>query len=453
MAVADSILPRLICPAESFELAVARIADALGGSDEQAIRRVLQAGQIVPGGQIWRGAGDPHAVLYNCFVTARRAEESEAELSRRITDWTARGCGVGVDLTDSARRPGGLLAASTRIGMSQQWLWDRGIRRTATMVTVDAHADDVAGLATELPEPHLRHLNMGVLVSDRLMRDARDELGSGGGSSAARLREFARAAWRTGNPGLLFVDRINVGHPFAERLTACNPCAEQHLAAEEGCNLTSLNLAAFVRGRQFAYDEIEEAAAMAVRMLDRAVDASAFPSAAAELLARRRRRVGLGVLGFATALQQLGISYDDPEAVAAADKVGAAVRLGAERASVALAERNGPFAEWQGTGLPRRRNAYLLSIAPTGAISRLWAVSPGIEPRLDACGEPVSWQAQLAVVAAFQRHVDGGISKTVLLPTRASITTVLDAMLTAWELGLKGISVFRLGSRPAPGAS
>ena len=451
MAVRASILPRLTRPAESFHDAVARIADALGGSERAELGRALGDGRIVPGGQIWRGAGIADAVLYNCFVTAPGREESEIELARRITEWTARGCGVGVDLTEYAQRAGGLRHVCECIGASQQRLWDRGVRRTATMATVDAAAVGVAEVAVRLAQPHLRHLNMGVLASDRAMRDARDQLDSGGGSQAARMRELASAAWHTGNPGLVFVDRVNVGHPFAERITACNPCAEQHLASEEGCNLTSLNIAAFVRGGRLAYDEVEEAAAMALRLLDRAVDASAFPSAAAERLARRRRRVGLGVLGFATALGRLGVAYDDPEAVGVADEVGAALRRGAERASAELADRHGPFAEWRDTTLPRRRNAYLLSVAPTGAISRLWRVSAGIEPALDA--EPASWESQLAVVAALQRHVDGGISKTVLLPTRASIGTVLDVMLAAWDLGLKGISVFRLGSRPGQSAA
>ncbi|MDA0183287.1 hypothetical protein OJ997_23450 [Solirubrobacter phytolaccae] len=437
-------LERFTVGTETFEAMSARVACALGGSERPELQDALLSGRVVPAGQLWRGAGIDDAVLYNCFVTDRRAAEDHVDLARRITRWTAYGAGVGVALDDATEQEGQLTAAVDALGASQQTLWEAGVSRTATMVCVGSDVAEAGTIARRLTRPELRHLNMAVRVSDAFVRQSVEHPR---GDAADALLRLAEAMWSTGNPGLTFEDRIRVDHPFDEELRACNPCGEQHLAPDEGCNLASINLATHVVDGRLDLAGVEEATELAVRMLDRAVDQSAFPSARAQERAHERRRIGIGILGLATAMNAVGVSYSSSAAAHLADEIGRVLRRAAERASAALARTHGAFPGWSPElGVPFRRHAYLLSIPPTGGVSRLWGVSPGVE----AIDPLVPWERQVAIVAALQRHVDGGISKTVLLPQRSTVGDVVAVLHAAWSQGLKGISVFRLGSRPSP---
>jgi len=414
----------------------------------------------VPGGQILRGAGRAHAVLYNCFVTGTRDGEDAAGLADRITQWTRLGAGVGVNLDTLVARErefgGSACATVDAIGRSQHQLWVEGITRTATMVTMSLHDPEVNTVARRLSaSPHLRHLNLGVLV-----RDADLE------AKVPALDALAETAWRCGNPGFIFIDRVQRDHGFSEPVLACNPCGEQFLAAEEGCNLASLNLAAFVGSNGFDLTAFREAIAVAVRFLDDVVDATAFPSLDAKALAMRRRRIGLGVLGFATALHQLNVPYGSLESVHLAKALAAVLRAAAEGASEALASERGAYPD---DPLQRRRNSHLLSIAPTGAISLLWHVSSGIEPVFGDViskgdltidfgtagqnrplrGDEVASEGHLAILAAWQGQVDGGISKTVNLPEHFTPHEIRGLLDLAHAAQCKGISMFRTNSRTA----
>jgi ribonucleoside-diphosphate reductase alpha chain len=302
-------------------------------------------------------------------------------------------------------------------------------------------------------EECFRHLNLGILVRDEDFR-----------SEAPALRMLAESAWGTGNPGFIFIDRVRRDHPFLDTVHACNPCGEQFLADDEGCNLGSLNLATFVSGKDIDWVAFSQAVELAVRFLDDVIDASEFPSARTADMAKRRRRIGLGVLGFASALHQLDVKYGSAQSVSIAEEWAAKLRRAAEGASTKLAAERGSFPE---SSDGRLRNSHLLSIAPTGAISLLWNVSSGIEP---AFGESVSKgtidinlkaggngrppradeipaRGHIAVLAAWQRYVDGGISKTINTPPTVSAGDILEAVREAWRQDCKGVAVFREASR------
>ncbi len=437
---------------------VERVASIGSASDRAIYRELLLSRRLVPGGQILRGAGCEGAVLYNCFVTGVGAVETVAEIAARITRWTRLGAGVGVNLDAIAFRERaagrGVCDAIDAIALSQHGLWNEGIRRTATMVTLSLRDPEVVAAAALMTQaPHMRHLNLGVVVRDSDLRE-----------QAAALDVLARTIWRTGNPGFLFIDRIQKDHLFGETVLACNPCGEQFLAEEEGCNLASVNLAAFVNGRDFDFETFRETVAVAVRFLDDVVEASAYPSEQTRVMAMRRRRIGLGVLGFATALHHLGIPYGSVESIQFANQLAVALREAAEVASIALAGTRGAYPDDPSGS---RRNSHLLSIAPTGAISMLWEVSSGIEPMFGDVilkgdisvdfrtggvhrplrGHEVPSVGHIAILSAWQAQVDGGISKTVNLPEQASTQDVRAVIDLAHAEGCKGVSIFRDNSR------
>lgn len=455
-----AILPRFARPGESWSDLVDRVASIGTVGNRSDYHQLIAEGLLVPGGQILRGAGHSGAVLYNCFVTGTPDGEGPAELASRITNWTRLGAGVGVNLDTLAARERTFgrtaLDVVTAIGQSQHRLWNEGATRTATMVTLSLQDPGVNSVARHLSElPYLRHLNLGVLVRDKELSDR-----------VPALDLLSATAWRCGNPGFIFIDRVQRDHRFAETVLACNPCGEQFLAAEEGCNLASLNLAAFVRGGDFDLSAFQEAIAVAVRFLDDVIDASAFPSVETKAIAKRRRRIGLGVLGFASALHRLGLPYGGDESVALARTLATTLRETTERASEALALERGAFPD---DPQQCRRNSHLLSIAPTGAISLLWQVSSGIEPVFGDIiskgditvdfgtagsgrplrGDEVSSDGHLAVLGAWQAQVDGGISKTVNLPEAAKPSDIRRLLDQARAAQCKGISVFRAKSRTA----
>jgi ribonucleoside-diphosphate reductase alpha chain len=454
------ILGRFVGPGETWNDLLDRVSAVGQAWVRSEYRRLLAEGILVPGGQILRGAGRSGSVLYNCFVTGVRDEESVDSLAARVSRWTRLGVGVGLNLDSllvrERARGGSAQNVIDRIARSQHALWNEGIKRTATMVTLSLADIEVAHAARLLTSAeHYRHLNMGVLVTEADME-----------TSSPVLDSLAEVVWLAGNPGFLFIDRVQRDHFFKDAVRACNPCGEQFLAGEEGCNLASLNLAAFVRSDGFDWDGFEVAIGLAVRFLDDVIDASAFPSDRSAEMAKRRRRIGLGVLGFASLLQRLEVDYGSDDSVALAEAIASALQRAAKAATKALAAERGPFPD---SVDGQCRNSHLLSIAPTGAISLLWNVSSGIEPffgetiekgsmtvafergnaKRPPRGDEVTAHDHVRILAAWQRHIDGGISKTINLRHAVRIVDVRAAITDAWRNGCKGVSLFRDGSRAA----
>jgi len=375
----------------------------------------------------------------------------------------------------------------------------------------------------------LRNFNISVGVTDAFMEAVRDggsydltHPGTGHvtGKLAARdvFEAIVDAAWRSGDPGLIFLDAINRANPTPHlgEMDATNPCGEIPLLPYESCNLGSINLARMLRreknGSFIDWEKLRVTVWDATRFLDDVIEVSRYPIPEIATLTRGNRKIGLGVMGFAEMLIRLGVSYDSEDAVMLAEKVMQTISEETVNASVKLAEERGVFPNWQGSVHQLRgrrvRNATHTAIAPTGTIGIIAGTSPSIEPlfalaykranvlggqtlfetnplfleylgrlnldvervirevrekgRLkDLEGVPDELQhlfvtaleippaRHLQIQAAFQKYVNNSVSKTINLPAEAGVDEVAAIYRTAWEMGLKGITIYRYGSKAA----
>ncbi|MFW9814045.1 MAG: adenosylcobalamin-dependent ribonucleoside-diphosphate reductase [Candidatus Thorarchaeota archaeon] len=313
-------------------------------------------------------------------------------------------------------------------------------------------------------------------------------------------------AWSTGDPGLIFIDRINDAHPLnGAPIESTNPCGEQPLLPYESCVLGSINLSRMVTDGEINWSRLEEVVKLAVRFLDNIIDLNVYPVKEIERVTKANRKIGLGIMGFAELLIKLRIPYDSVMGLEKAEEVMSFIRQKAERASAELAKIRGNFEnfallkdrnKW-------KRNATLITVAPTGSISLIAQTSSGIEPlfavahsrklaeginlsevnplfekvamdegfwsdeiehavaksgsvqHIDEVPEDIKkifkaaheidpeWHIRMQ--SAFQKHTDNAVSKTVNLPNSATTEDVERIFLLADQLQLKGTTVFRDG--------
>ena len=339
-------------------------------------------------------------------------------------------------------------------------------------------------------------------------------------------------AWQNGDPGIVFIDRINWDNPTPAvgEMEATNPCGEQPLLPYEACNLGSVNLANMVvpgNGLPPAVDwvKLAQVTRQSIHFLDNVIEANQYPLREIHEIVMANRKIGLGVMGFADFLIELGIPYNSEEAVRAAEEVMAFVEEHASEASQELAGKRGPFPNYPGSVFARpelakernafrhiggklcgkpRRNATVTTVAPTGTIAIIAGCSSGIEPlfavsyerktptyhlvetnplfeevarkqgfhsedlmkriaqsnsiqnfpevpedvrRVFVTAHDVSPEWHVRIQAAFQKYTENAVSKTVNFPHDASPEDVRRVYLLACELGCKGITIYRDGSR------
>ena len=444
------LLSRFANQCEGWPDIIARVSALLPTDDD--LHHHLADGDLLPAGQILRGANVPGKVLFNSGVLSVEPNEQPAELANRITRWTELGVGMGVNLGPLMDwYAGSMVEPVLAIGRSQQRLWEKGIRRTATMVLFPLGSGDLNNVSIALGQhPELRHLNMAVTVSDASVQDFNVK----GRPASSQLALLLEAALNNGNPGFVFPDRIKSSADGG--IVACNACAEAYLEPEEAIPLASINLAAATASGTLDEACLKSSTAACVRLLDRTIDASAYPSKKCRSIVTKHRRIGLGVVGFDTALKNLGLPFCSDAAVTLSSELAARIKKTAFEQAAMLDAARGP-------GFHR---GSLLAIAPTGGISALWGISSGIEPtlasslqtefssidvKIDSRPTPaphdIHWTWHLRHLAAWQAWIDGGISKTINVPAGIDATEAGSLLVEAWKANVKAISLFRHTSR------
>jgi ribonucleoside-diphosphate reductase alpha chain len=403
-----------------------------------------------------------------------------------------------------------------------------GMRRGANMAILNVDHPDIIRFITAKEDPTVfTNFNLSVAVTTEFMEAVRagtDYSLMNPHTREVSLKLNAREvfdkivamAWKTGDPGIVFIDRINQDNPTPHlgRIESTNPCGEQPLLPYESCNLGSINLSRMLRKKngkyEIEYARLSRTVKTAVRFLDNVIDVNKFPLPEIEGMTRKTRKIGLGVMGFADMLILLGIPYDSEEAITVAAEVMRSINEGAHQASVELATERGVFPAFKGSiydvpGGLRVRNASRTTIAPTGTLSIIAGCSSGIEPlfalsytrnildganlvevnpyfeevakkrgfyseelmqqlatgaklheidgvpddvkRVFVTAHDITPEWHVRMQAAFQESTDNAVSKTVNFPREATQEDVAQVYMMAYEKGLKGITIYRDGSR------
>jgi ribonucleoside-diphosphate reductase alpha chain len=547
-------------PEELFERvakAIAEVEHEYGATKEEIedltekFFSLMASGKFLPNSPTLMNAGTPMGQLSACFVLP--VEDSMEGIFGTLKEAAIihkTGGGTGFSFSrlrpkgDIVRTTGGVASGPVSFmkvfNAATEAVKQGGRRRGANMgiLRID-HPDILEFITCKDDVGEITNFNISVAVTDDFM----EKLKKGEDYTLVNPRtgkpvrtistrevfdKIVYQAWKNGEPGLIFIDRINKTHTLkgVGEIEATNPCGEKPLLPYESCNLGSINVALFFKGKPWyleenrpsTFDEVKDridwkelkkVTELAVHFLDNVVDANKYPLPEIERITLMNRKIGLGVMGFADLLYQLGIPYSSEEALKAARAIMKFIQDVAHKKSIKIGKKKGPFPNieksiFKGT---TRRNAVVTTIAPTGTISMIADTSPGIEPNFslvyvkrvmegqellyvnkhlkEAAEELGFWSEELfdrlsrsrslkrfeeipehirqifdttfdiepeqhvKIQAAFQEYVEDAVSKTINLPNSAKPEDIERAFLLAYELGCKGITVYRDGSRPS----
>jgi ribonucleoside-diphosphate reductase alpha chain len=508
---------------------------------------LMHKGEFLPNSPTLMNAGKSRGQLSACFVLpVPDSLEGIFESCKNAALIHKTGGGTGFSFSrirpandrvaTSTGVASGPISFMTVFDAATEAIRQGGTRRGANMgiLRVD-HPDIESFITCKKDTSRLNNFNISVAATDKFMEAVEsdsnyDIVHPNTGLVVRRLKarvifeQMVENAHATGEPGLVFIDRINTEDPVyeafdidgtliagTENIEATNPCGEQPLGPGDACNLGSINLAAFVdsKSNDFDWSRLEQTINLSVRFLDDVVEANHYPLPFIERATKNNRRIGLGVMGWADALIMMGIAYNSEEAITKADQLMAFLQDKAHLASAHLAEVRGCFPNWSsskwGVNNQLMRNATVTTIAPTGTISIIAGTSSGIEPlfaisfvrrvlsgaelieanplfekvarergfysdelmeqiaregtladceavpadvrSVFVCSHDISYEWHVRMQAAFQKHTDNAVSKTINLPHYAPVADVRASYLDAWRLGLKGITVYRDASR------
>ncbi|MBI4145760.1 adenosylcobalamin-dependent ribonucleoside-diphosphate reductase [Candidatus Woesearchaeota archaeon] len=501
---------------------------------EDTFYQMLSSLEFLPNTPTLMNAGTQNQQLSACFVLP--VGDSLEEIFDAVK-WTAliHQTGGGTGFSFSKLRPAGDIVRSTKgvasgpvsfmnvFDMTTEVLKQGGKRRGANMGILHCtHPDILEFITVKSREETLRNFNISIAATDEFME------------AVAKKKEYLLVnprtnqktktlnatevfdliianAWKTGDPGLVFIDEINRKNQTAQlgTIESTNPCGEQPLHPYESCNLGSINLTKMLKNGKLDWDKLKTTIHNSVHFLDNVIDVNKYPLPAIEQITKANRRIGLGVMGFAELLVNLGLPYDGTQALTFAEKLAKFINDEARKASNKLAEERGSFTNveqstWK-TKVKMTRNATVTTIAPTGTISIIADATSGIEPlfavsfvrevmegtqllevnpsfermarkrgfytkslmakiaktgritgmkevpkdiqRLFRTALEIKPEIHVRMQAAWQKHCDNAVSKTINLPENATPEDVKKAYLLAHKLKCKGITIYRYGSK------
>lgn len=562
-------------PADMF----ARVASSLAfvevnyGKQEQAVKKIardffdiMATKEYTPAGRTVTNGGGTTPVVANCVVLPiGDSMESIFQTLKDAALLQQAGCGLGFDISEM--RPADFPTKKSRgrasgpVTFLKVYDYAFGTIKQQSrhganmaMMRVD-HPDVLDFIHCKEVEGEIHNFNISVTVTDEFMKQLgknpnkqwwctfngkkykprkvlRHLNGAVYGAEEVDITvkelfdELVKGAWTNGEPGIAFVDTWNKANPLPDLgpLASTNPCGEQTLHPYDNCNLGSINLAMCMANKQVDWSRLRFVTRTAVRLMDNVVDLFDFPVAAVTEMARKNRRIGLGIMGFADMLYQMEIGYNTKKGFETAEKVMGFINKEAYLMSQQLAKEKGAFQNYQKSIFAKKksfhspaqewgvgkemRNAALTTVAPTGSISMMFDCSSGIEPNFalsyvkqDKDGAQYHYfnsyferaiaKLKLSVKekdeilkevvkkgsiqhiarlpkalrdtfvismdiggldhmkmqAAFQRHVDNSISKTINFPNSATKEEIAESFIAAWKLGCKSATVYREGSR------
>ncbi|MCX7913450.1 MAG: adenosylcobalamin-dependent ribonucleoside-diphosphate reductase [Thermodesulfovibrionales bacterium] len=521
---------------------------------EELFFDIMSSLKFLPNSPALMNAGKRIGQLAACFVLpVEDSLTSIYDTLKKAAIIHQSGGGTGFSFSrlrpksDIVRSTGGLASGPVSFmkvyDKSSEIIKQGGVRKAANMgiLSID-HPDILDFIKLKRAKGELSNFNISVAITDAFMEalkkkgyynlvNPRDGKVVETLSAESVFKELVSSAWQTGDPGIIFIDKVNKANPTPHigEIESTNPCGEQPLLPYEACILGSINLSKYVieeRAQQIwnqredllnyeavseciRWEELKKDIGTAVRFLDDAIDVNSYPFKEIEVMHKGNRKIGLGVMGWADVLILIGLPYDHEISFRLGKHIMKFIKDEAVNTSVSLAERRGLFPNFKGSiydkpGMPKVRNATLTTIAPTGSISLIADCSSGIEPifmiaykrnilnsefleinkyflkiaerykifkekilqRVYETGSiqdideiphrikqvfknafEIPLECHIEMQAVFQENTDNAVSKTINLPKSATKKDVARAFILAYEKGLKGITVFRYGSK------